>query len=305
MKTRKAFTIIELMLAMAFLGTMLLGIASLVMQITNIYQKGLAIRGINTVGREIISDLTRTVAGSRVEVDINPPSGKSEIGIQDVVAARAQYFVEKTTKNSSNKTVQAGGAFCTGSYSYVWNTAENIRVARKNGAEGGRLANSVAANQAISDGVLVIQTTDDQFIVPKLVRFVDRNREACSVDESNRMKTLFDLTADSISSKDITELIADNEADLALYDFTILPATKNYTTKQIFYPGTFILATYRGGVNITSNGDYCQGSDKDDGTMDDKNEYTGNDFDYCAVNKFNFAVRASGETNINQHDGGQ
>ena len=36
MKKTRGFTIIELMLSMAFLGTMLLGIAALVMRITNI-----------------------------------------------------------------------------------------------------------------------------------------------------------------------------------------------------------------------------------------------------------------------------
>jgi hypothetical protein len=115
--------------------------------------------------------------------------------------------------------------------------------------------------------------------------------------------TYFDVSAleSPISGKDVVELIAENESDLALYDFTILPATKNYTTKQIFYPGSFILATIRGGVNIQSNGDFCQGSSSDEGEMD--SEYTGNDFDYCAVNKFNFAARATGETGINQHEG--
>ena len=55
MKKTRGFTIIELMLAMAFLGTMLLGIATLIIRITNIYQKGLALRAVNSTGREIIS----------------------------------------------------------------------------------------------------------------------------------------------------------------------------------------------------------------------------------------------------------
>ena len=67
----------------------------------------------------------------------------------------------------------------------------------------------------------------------------------------------------------------------------------------------FILATYRGGVNIKSNGDFCEGSDSKDGTRDstDSDEMTLNDFDYCAVNKFNFSARATGETGINKYGG--
>lgn len=100
-------------------------------------------------------------------------------------------------------------------------------------------------------------------------------------------------------------MIEDNESDLAMYNFTIFPATQHATTKQIFYSGMFILATYRGGVNIKSNGDFCEGSDNEDGSRDlDSNgnsEMTMNDFDYCAVNKFNFSARATGETGINKH----
>jgi hypothetical protein len=59
------------------------------------------------------------------------------------------------------------------------------------------------------------------------------------------------------------------------------------------------LATYRGGVNIKSNGDFCEGSDDENGYRD--SEITLNDFDYCAVNKFNFSSRATGETGINKH----
>lgn len=315
MNTKKAFTIIELMLAMAFLGTMLLGIATLILQITNIYQKGLSIRGINAVGREIISDLTRTVEASRVNVAINPSSTKSngdintEISDELVRRARADYFVE-TVKDGK----QMGGVFCTGSYSYVWNTAENIRIARNaDGYLEGKISDA-SVNKLLNDGVFIIRKKDG-YIVPKLVRFVDNERNAClhteSVDRKKfepagdenqsikKDKTLFDVS--EYSDNSINELIQENEADLVLYDFSILPATQNPTTYQIFYSGTFILATLRGGVNILSNGDFCQGSDKEDGSIDNAEEYTGNDFDYCAVNKFNFAIRATGETGINQH----
>lgn len=319
MKQKKAFTIIELMLAMSFLGTMLLGIASLIMQITNIYQKGLAIRGVNTVGREIISDLTRTVQASRVNnLSINPRTKENSNKIEEteIRRARADYFVE-IRKNGK----QLGGAFCTGSYSYVWNTADNLRIARSAvGIKDDKVVEGTL-DKLKAEGVLTVQVKENDsdnlvLIVPRLVRFSDYDRDACFHgdnlemigEDSNPIKksaTFFDLS-DKMREKNVNELIEDNEADLVLYDFTVLPATQNYTTKQIFYPGTFILATYRGGVNIASNGDFCQGSDNDDGTMDvnsetGETEFTGNDFDYCAVNKFNFAARATGETGINQH----
>jgi hypothetical protein len=94
-------------------------------------------------------------------------------------------------------------------------------------------------------------------------------------------------------------LISDNDSDLALYDFVVLPATQNNKTGQIFYSGSFILATMRGGVNVMTNGDFCTGTETMYGT---DVEATSFEFNYCAVNKFNFAVRATGQTtNTNQY----
>lgn len=325
MSQRKAFTIVELMLAMAFLGTMLLGIASLVVRITNIYQKGLSVRAINSVGRELISDITRTVNASRVNHENFNPATTGVAG--DIVdkainEARSKYFIETTTADSTvaNRR-QLGGVFCTGDYSYVWNTADNLRKARSHaGIKEKDYRENGNIRESLNEGVFVIKVRDgskDSFIIPKFARFADYDREACTSTysttsqkyvpaENNGIKKgnayRFDFTKDANlkSSNDIVELIEDSESDLALYNFTIFPAMQHSTTKQIFYSGMFILATYRGGVNIKSNGDFCQGSsDIDTGERD--NELTLNDFDYCAVNKFNFAARATGETSIKQH----
>ena len=51
---KKGFTIIEITLAMTFLAILMVSIATLIMRVTNIYQKGLAMRAINATGTEII-----------------------------------------------------------------------------------------------------------------------------------------------------------------------------------------------------------------------------------------------------------
>ena len=320
MTKKKAFTIIELMLAMAFLGTMLVGIASLVMRITNIYQKGLALRSINSIGREIISDLTRTVNASRVNIDVNPELPDDlRIEQKHIDAARANYFV--TTSDSEGR--QLGGVFCTGDYSYVWNTADTFRKVREDESLKSKIYNSTTINTALAKHAYVIKT-EGGYTIPKFARFQDKDRHACAHEEKTTAseKTyipateegagsikpsnpyLFELGAGSTLDK-VTELIEDSESDLMMYNFTVFPATQHATTKQIFYSGMFILATYRGGVNIKSNGDFCEGSDSADGSRDstDSDEMTLNDFDYCAVNKFNFSARATGETGINKYGG--
>ena len=290
MKKTRGFTIIELMLAMAFLGTMLLGIATLIIRITNIYQKGLALRAVNSTGREIISDFTRTINGAPTDVDINPAvtsaASGSTVTSKSVAEAHANYFLSVESEGK-----QIAGAFCTGAYSYVWNTADNLR------------------DDAGADNVFRINTSDGQTITPRLARFVDRQRFACahepmSADGTFKPATNTDYKSGAYtfdlheiaSSDDITELISRDEMDLAIYDLRILPATQNDTTKQIFFSGSFILATLRGGVNIESNGDFCTGEGNLDGT-----DFALNDFDYCAVNKFNFSARATGEASVKQY----
>ena len=91
------------------------------------------------------------------------------------------------------------------------------------------------------------------------------------------------------ASTEPVELINRDEIDLAIYSFKITPATQSIRTKQAFLSASFILATLRGGVNIMSNGDFCQGEGVD--------EFKSDDFAYCAVNKFNFSMRTGGNAN--------
>jgi hypothetical protein len=57
----KGFTLVELMLSMAFVSLLLLAIALLVIQISNMYNKGLTLRAVNESGQLIASDLQETL----------------------------------------------------------------------------------------------------------------------------------------------------------------------------------------------------------------------------------------------------
>ncbi|MBP5655992.1 prepilin-type N-terminal cleavage/methylation domain-containing protein [Candidatus Saccharibacteria bacterium] len=275
-KQKKAFTIIEFMLAMTFLAILLMGITTVTMRILDIYRKGLSIRAINATGRDILNDMTRTIGGSPIVEGINPSAtidnGIANVTRESIIAAYRKYYNEIAIKQNE-KNVQAGGVFCTGSYSYVWNNAPVIEKVRKKEIE-------------INN---IFTIAGDYY---KLARIPDVDRKACErVDAtSNELKT---KTIDWVDSKDVVSLISDDDADLALYDFVVLPATQNNITGQILYSGTFILGTMRGGVNVLSNGDFCTGAD----TMySDEVESTNQEFNYCSVNKFNFAMRATGES---------
>ncbi len=277
-KQKKAFTIIEFMIAMTFLAVLLMGIATVTMRILEIYRKGLSMRAINATGRDILNDLSRTIASSPIVENINPTAADSTKNItgDDILKVYRNYYNESTMLYNE-KNVQAGGVFCTGSYSYIWNTAPAIKMARE--------------DSSYISSLFRIKVGDEENYY-KFARIPDTSRKACERSDEDSMNLKSKVTEVS-DKRDIVSLISDDDADLALYDFVILPATQNNKTGQIFYSGMFILATIRGGVNVLTNGDFCTGSE----IMYSNNvESTNQEFNYCAVNKFNFAMRATGES---------
>ncbi len=102
------FTLIELMLSMTFVSVLLLTIALTIIQMSTTYNRGMTMKEVNQTARDISDDLRRTVGGSSVfEVAANGNNTNSY-----VVAKRGDKAV--------------GGRLCTGTYSYIWNTAFGI-----------------------------------------------------------------------------------------------------------------------------------------------------------------------------------
>ena len=275
---KKGFTIIEITLAMTFLAILMVSIATLIMRITNIYQKGLAMRAINATGTEIIEDITRTVGAASYLVDIH--SQDAELGGNGVMEYDNNYkLVEKyyydytvynENHNGKNFNVQYFGVLCTGDYSYIWNTARALDP------------DFTAKNFITVNGEKV-----------KMVRVYDREQTQCNKDKNgsvaNLAKRNYLPVTINVPADNVVELINNDEMDLALYEFNVTPATQSAITRQSFISANFILATRQGGININANGDFCRGEDNEF-----KDEYEGTMFNYCAVNKFSFSARTGG-----------
>jgi len=95
---KKGFTLIELMLAMAFLSVLLLAIALTVIQIGKIYNRGITLTEVNQAARSIGDELTRGISSS-------------------------QAF----SLNTKYLTTSAGGRLCLGQYSYIWNYGKALQ----------------------------------------------------------------------------------------------------------------------------------------------------------------------------------
>lgn len=94
---RAGFTLVELMLAMAFVGLLMLAITYCIIQVSTMYSRGLTLRQVNDAGRSVSDDIKRAIARSPGAAD-----------------------VRAITVGST------GGRLCTGEYTYIWNTPAGL-----------------------------------------------------------------------------------------------------------------------------------------------------------------------------------
>jgi type II secretory pathway pseudopilin PulG len=125
---KKGFTLIELMLAMTFISVLLIAIVMTVIQISNIYNRGLTIKEVNQAGRSLTSDLQRSVSLSSAF----PVTGTDS------------KFIQKDW----------GGRLCLGQYSYIWNYGATLKD------PGADAANSNVYKSSSTDKIRFIKVPD-------------------------------------------------------------------------------------------------------------------------------------------------
>ena len=292
MTTKKGYTIIELTLACAFLGALLITIALLISHIVSTYQKGMSLKAVNTIGEDLIDDFSRSIAASpstdlgslcsELSSEANQSACVSDTTSPGFKLMYQQRYTNVRIKNASQNVnnVPTNGVFCTGRYSYIWNSGYILDDTVYTKPNGSTLADQ-RATLTLGSGSNQKVYTDFH-----LLRVEDTEREACTSGiQSGSYAAPGNRYALASASANVTEMLMRSEDNLALYDFTAFVPAYNSTTRHAFYSATFILATVRGGVNIMASGDFCT----------DQPDSLNTDFAYCAMNKFNFAVRATGE----------
>lgn len=298
--SKQGFTIIELMLAMTFVATLLISIAVVTINVVSIYQRGLALKAVNNVGRSLIEELT-TAINEAPAVDTTSlcnhlASGSDPIGYGDTKecidkhAYRYVYndrFNTKENREGQLGEYQYSGVFCTGNHSYLWNTEYGLD-------EGQRTLSLLYLDE--NGQPQTIQASD-----ARLISIPDRTYRVCSAflqrqseDPGSTGNWELDIRQEAKSGAENRITMPTNgylsafDLDLFLYEFTVQPISQDAITLRTYMTGNFILATERGGIDITTTGDYCQNSETS------QLDNLGAEFNYCAINKFNFAARTAG-----------
>ena len=100
----------------------------------------------------------------------------------------------------------------------------------------------------------------------------------------NLTKSTTAITYPPISEEPV-ELLGGENNLLVLYDLSAAIPAQSNASNNLFYSVSFILATVTGGIDVKATGNFCATPEN----------YELENFDYCSINKFNFAVQATGE----------
>ena len=311
--TSGGFTLVELSLAIAFIAVLSIIMVLIITNSISAYHRGLTLNSINTVGMDVVDNMREAVQGSPGQSVVDEcgivygdtTNGKGK----DCADDKAMSFVSVTRKakvkikpTGDEFTAPVYGAFCTGNYSYIWNS-------------GYYFNSSDYEVQGVGRATLKYRVGDpaerkELNRAFKLLRVEDTHRAVCKaaagVADGNYLKSsenlstnTFDIACSGISnpenwpvevcdviSEDPIDILETSENNLALYDLAVATAADNGNVDSMFYAVSFILGTVQGGINITSDGDYCTTPEGYGAAVEN--------FDYCAINKFNFAAQATG-----------
>ena len=285
-KERKGFTLIELSLSIAFISVLSLAVALIIMNSISAYHRGLVLNQINTTGMELVDDMRAAIQNAPVvslkslcDTLFNESDAEAceNSDGQKLVAVRKRTKVVIGSKEEEN--VPVLGAFCTGNYSYIWNSGYYFSEdAKVNDDE----KEATFVYRDINGGTVYYP---DQI---RMLKVKDEKRAVCAVYNETSGMNVFNISGEGydVVTEDPIELLP-SSSNLALYDLYAPVPAVNAGINNIYYSVSFVLGTLQGGADVAAQGSYCATPEGLDNSMIEN-------FDYCAINKFNFAAQAIG-----------
>ena len=340
-KKRQGFTLVELSLSMIFIGTLSVMVMVVINNTVLAYQRGMTLNQINTVGMDLVDDMRSAVQNSSSGLVTTLCTDYYKSGAErekceedggDSFVRLTQYVNEICLDKDCNERIGDGGVsqipvsgvFCTGSYSYIWNSGYYFKsdlavegwdadkqLTSRRAPLGLKWGNEPDKQTGLDDNgepVRLLKVRDDTRMVCASVMMhaimkksgVDLNAAHNNyMTQAEVQKIVNDekiLSGGYIDISDaffpritdenrpIEVLTRDTYNDIVLYDLETAEPALSTTRRNMFYSVSFILGTSRGGINILARGNNCKPPEG----------YSDEDFDYCAINKFSFAVQANG-----------
>ncbi len=303
---KNGFTLIELSLSLVFIAILSLSVVLMINNTVAAYRRGLLLDRLNTTGPDLVDefrDSFRAASSGSIVNDCaryfsGPELGKcTDDGGYKLMSVTKEAEVTMEDETNLGK-VPVSGVFCTGYYSYIWNSGyyfdgssevTNVsdplsfkyKFAGESEAKtlsGFRLLRVRDFGKSVCLSTLrSYDTTKNGFVThydgPS---FLDKGNSYV-IDISTGYSALTEAPEDIMS--------AERGNNLALYNLEVSKPAESETKKSIFVTGGFVIGTIDGGVNVRARGQACQTPP----------EYGQGRYDYCAINKFNFAVQANGD----------
>ena len=134
------FTLIELSLSIAFIAVLSLAVVLIIANSISAYHRGMVLNQVNTTGMELVDDTRAAVQNAQaaslkalcserfvkdngsVDTDKVNDCEASDGAMLTSVRRYATIWVNKDDPDSKKDDVPVYGTFCTGNYSYIWNT---------------------------------------------------------------------------------------------------------------------------------------------------------------------------------------
>ena len=315
---REGFTLIELSISLVFISILSIAVVLVIMGAISSYHRGITLNKVDSVGTSLVEDIGHSIrvsaAGSLTKKCKRSYSDASVVDECEAdggknFASVVWYATVEVGDNELDSPVPVFGAFCTGSYSYIWNSGyffDTNEYTVK--GEGGTEIASASLKYRVNDGE---EAEKKNF---KLLKIEDGTRAVCEsaikdvgsniggekeekykIDDDD-LGSVFDMSAIANTSEEPTEFLSgsaagstddkNNETNLAVYDLTTTVTEQADVYKNIYYYNSLILGTVRGGIDISVSGNNCA-------TPEGVNQGLEN-LDYCAINRFNFAALAKG-----------
>jgi len=289
---KKGFTMVELSLSIAFLSILSITIVLIITNAVSAYHRGLTLNDVNSVGMDLVNDMRGTIqnspgtsATSLCATAYTGNEGARDACLGDHASkftSIVHYEMIKIGNDDDYNKAPIYGAFCTGKYSYIWNSGYAFWTS------GVKFEDESAAHRAS----LSLQGAPEDF---KLLKVRDESRSICvnavkDASENGYGKNAevnnnysFRLTSSEGNDPPVDLLAA--KRNLAIYDLTV-PVPADNSHGALFYSVSFILGTMQGGINVMAAGDYCATPGGYNSSLEN--------LDYCAINKFNFTAQATG-----------